>query len=239
MLLKVMMIAGNKRRRTTTEQGCLHWLWNEAKHETEDVGQREVAQVAQVTAPTGARCMWQHSRANDALKEYQNQRSELRDMQCLYTRRNILLSGSASMMPRQLRAYHSEREEGPLDVANMHVYVVAVHRTRDEFFVAHPLQLRPSVDVATQFAAIDEEAHQFQETWSASVAEGRSCLYPTVALSRWFLYDEGAWRLPKPSNVFGRPRSNDDTAYARIGGHAGMAGGLDSAQEEQHKAEKR
>ena len=34
------------------------------------------------------------------------------------------------------------------------------------------------------------------------------------------------------------PRSDDDIAYARIGRHAGVAGGPDGAQKEQHKAER-
>ena len=100
--------------------------------------------------------------------------------------------------------YHCERDEGLLDVAERHAYVVTVDRTRDEVFVANPLRLQPSVDVATQFAAMDEEVHDFQETWPASIAQRKNCSY--VALATWFLYDEGAWRLPKPSDLFG-PRT--------------------------------
>ena len=55
MLLNDIMIAGSlKHRKTETEQGWPLRLWNEAKQQTEDAREAWVAQVAQVTAPTGA-----------------------------------------------------------------------------------------------------------------------------------------------------------------------------------------
>ena len=39
--------------------------------------------------------------------------------------------------------------------------------------------------------------------WGASVAQHRKCSYLSVAMAKCFLYEEGAWRLPKPAILFG------------------------------------
>ena len=74
MLLKVIIIAGRKRRKIETEEGWRHRLWNEAKQQAKDAGEAWVAQLAQVTAPTRSQRNRQEKRANDALKEYEKQR---------------------------------------------------------------------------------------------------------------------------------------------------------------------
>ena len=35
------------------------------------------------------------------------------------------------------------------------------------------------------------------------VAQRRTCSSSVVAVAMWFFYDEGAWRVPKPSDLFG------------------------------------
>ena len=45
--------------------------------------------------------------------------------------------------------------------------------------------------------------HWCQESWLVSIAQHRNYSFPVVALAMWFLYDKGAWRLPKPWDLFG------------------------------------
>ena len=49
---------------------------------------------------------------------------------------------------------------------------------------------------------MDEEVHGFPEAWPASVTECRLWSYLALCLATWFLYKEGAWRLPEPSDLF-------------------------------------
>ena len=100
-----------------------------------------MGQVTQVVAPRGAHRTRQEQKANDALKEYESHRSEPRGMPAIYMREKILLSGNTGMMPQLPRVHRSERDEGPLDVADGYAYVVAVDPARDEVFWTDPLRL--------------------------------------------------------------------------------------------------
>ena len=132
MSLKEVVTANSKGGKTHIEQGWRQRYCDEAKQHTEDKRERCLTQVAQVMAPPRAHRTQQEKRADDAVKEYESRRSELRGTQFVYRCRNILPTGSGGMMPRRREAYNCEWDEGPPDVVNTHVYVVAVDRTKNK-----------------------------------------------------------------------------------------------------------
>ena len=108
--------------------------------------------MSAVRAPSGVQHNRQVQTANNAVKDYTEQRKLLRLLRGAMKRAGRLPAGRTGRMLDFPVAHYSPRDEGPLRPSRRcHSFVVAVDQEGDEAWIVDLLLLQPAQEVAASF----------------------------------------------------------------------------------------